>query len=396
MSDPVVRIAAKGDGVTAAGAHVAFGVPGDQLGGDGALATGPHHVTPPCGHFPECGGCSLQHADDTALAQFVTERVLYAAQGQGLAPEVMLPTHLSPPRSRRRATLHGARTGGRAVLGFREAGSHRIVDMRECHVLRAELFARVAPLRALIARWGSRTPVDVALTWADQGVDCTVTGLAMDDLGAAEAIPAFAREQGLARLSLDDGYGAQAVWEPVPVTITHSGTPVALPPGAFLQATPDGEAALIADARAFLAGAGTIADLFSGLGTFAFALGGVSKVLAVEAARDAHLAARQAAALARLPVHALHRDLFRAPLQPGELDRFDAVLLDPPRAGARDQIAAIAASKLTRVAYVSCNPSSWARDARVLADAGFRLAQLRPVGQFRWSTHVELTSFFTR
>ncbi|HEU4819913.1 MAG TPA: class I SAM-dependent RNA methyltransferase [Qipengyuania sp.] len=396
MSETVVRIAAKGDGVTADGRHVPFGVPGDVVQPDGSLAWGPHHADPPCRHFPECGGCQLQHADEEALRCFVIERVLYAAEGQGLAIGELLPTHLSPPRSRRRATLHGLRTGQGAVLGFREAGSHRVVDMRECHILRPELFALVAPLRALIARWGGKAPVDVALTLTDQAVDCGLKGLAVEGLGPAEALLDFARDQRLARLSLDQGYGPEMLWGPEPVSVTLAGVPVGLPSGAFLQPTGDGEDVLATDVRVFLQDSEIIADLFSGLGTFAFALTGRSKVLAVEAARDAHLACKTAANARQLPVLALHRDLFRNPLQPDELNRFDAVLLDPPRAGARDQVAMITASDLTRVAYVSCNPSSWARDAKVLVEAGFRLEKLRPVGQFRWSTHVELTSLFTR
>lgn len=396
MSDPVVRIAAKGDGVTAQGRHVPFAVPGDVVDTSGALAHGPHHAAPPCRHFPACGGCQLQHADEWALADYVTTRVAFAAEGQGIAVGVLLPTHLSPPRSRRRATLHGMRTADGAVLGFREAGSHRIVAMRECHVLDPLLFALVAPLRALIARWGGKAPVDATLTLSDQGVDCGLKGLALEGLGPAEALPAFAREHGLARLSLDQGYGAEMLWEPEPVTVTVAGVPVPLPAGAFLQATPDGEAILIDDARSFLQGTAIIADLFSGVGTFAFALAAGRRVLAVEAARDTHLACKAAAGASGRPVHALHRDLFRNPLQPDELNRFDAVLLDPPRAGAREQAAAIAASTLQRVVYVSCNPSSWARDAKILGEAGFRLEKLRPVGQFRWSTHVELTSLFVR
>ncbi len=169
---------------------------------------------------------------------------------------------------------------------------------------------------------------------------------------------------------------------------------MALPSGAFLQATRDGEAALVSAAREWLAGFGRSADLFSGLGTFAFALDG--PVAAFEAARDAHLACRAAAGRTGGRVSAYHRDLFRNPLQPDEIDAFDAVLLDPPRAGAREQVAWIAASALKRVVYISCNPASWAKDARALVDAGFRLAELRPVGQFRWSTHVELASLFVR
>jgi 23S rRNA (uracil1939-C5)-methyltransferase len=164
----------------------------------------------------------------------------------------------------------------------------------------------------------------------------------------------------------------------------------------FLQATADGEAALAAAASEWLGGSESVADLFSGLGTFAFALAGQAKVLAVEAARDSHLACKSAAARAQQPVHAMHRDLFRNPLQPDELNRFAAVLLDPPRAGAREQVGRIAESNVPRVVYISCNPSSWARDAATLVAGGYRLAEVRPVGQFRWSTHVELASLFVR
>ena len=193
---------------------------------------------------------------------------------------------------------------------------------------------------------------------------------------------------------LDQGYGPEAIWEPDPVTVTLSGVPVAYPSGAFLQATPDGESALVGAAREWLAGTARTADLFSGLGTFAFALDG--PVLAAEAARDAHLACRQAAARAGRAVEAVHRDLFRNPLRAEELRGFDGIVLDPPRAGAREQVAQIAQSGVPRVAYISCNPSSWARDAATLRDAGYRLAELRPIGQFRWSTHVELASLFVR
>jgi len=292
--------------------------------------------------------------------------------------------------------LHALKTAQGAVLGFRESGSHRIVNMQECHILVPELFALVEPLRKLIGRFGGRQAVDVELTLVDQGVDCTIKGIEAEGLAATEALLDFARECGLARLSLDRGYGAETQWEPQPATITLGQVPVAFPQGSFLQPTADGENAVMHDARAFLEGANTIADLFAGLGTFAFALAGPAKVLAVEAARDTHLACKTAANARGLPVHAMHRDLFRNPLQPDEASRFGALLLDPPRAGAREQIAQIAASEAIRVAYVSCNPASWAKDAHTLVDAGFRLEKLRPVGQFRWSTHVELTSYFTR
>ena len=393
----IVRIAAKGDGVSESGAHVARSAPGDVLLPDGSLRPGPHHATPPCRHFGTCGGCQLQHVDDRALADFVADRVRNAAASQELEPELTAPAHLSPPRSRRRASLHGLRAGGRIVVGFREAGSHRVVDMRECHILLPELFALVAPLRDLLGRQAGKLAVDIELARVDQGVDLGLKGLRVEGLAATEAMLDFARDRGLARLTLDQGYGPEPLWEPEPVTVTLGGVAVPFPPGAFLQATADGEAALTGAAREWLAGAPAVADLFAGLGTFAFALSdGGTKVLAVEAARDAHLACKGAAGRAQRPVHALHRDLFRSALQPDELNRFAGVVLDPPRAGARDQVAELARSTVPRVVYISCNPSSWARDARTLVDGGYRLAELRPVGQFRWSTHVELASLFIR
>jgi len=393
----IVRVAAKGDGVTADGRHVPLTAPGDVLEPDGIVTPGPHRAMPPCRHFPECGGCQLQHLDEAALAAFVGDRVANAAAGQGIAPERLAEPRLSPPRARRRATLHVERRGGAVALGFRAQGSHRIVDMRECHVLRPELFALVAPLRSLLARWpGKRLAGDVHVALADQGVSAELSGLTLEGLAQTEALLDFARDNRLARLTLDQGYGAETLWEPDPVTVTLGGVPVALPPGGFLQATVDGETALVGAVREWLGGAPTVADLFAGLGTFAFALAGPGKVLAVEAAQDTHLACKAAAGRSGKPVHALHRDLYRNPLRTEELDGFAAVVLDPPRSGAREQVAQLAASKVPRIAYVSCNPQSWAKDAAMLVASGYRLAELRPVGQFRWSTHVELASLFVR
>ncbi|HUH78225.1 MAG TPA: hypothetical protein VLZ53_12740 [Devosia sp.] len=363
----------------------------------------------------------MQHLDEEELTRFVAERVANAATGQGLTPEKIAPPHLSPPASRRRAAVHAASLAGRIALGFREGGSHNLVDLAECPVLVPELAAMVAPLRKLLARHAQgdstgpaksqgkgkgrhkgpdkssrRIAADIELAVVEQGVDIAITGLTVEGLGATEAMLDFARDHGLARLTLDQGYGPEALWEPEPVTVSLAGISVGYPPGAFLQATADGEAVLVAAAREWLAGANTVADLFAGLGTFSFALAGPTKVLAVEAARDTHMACKAAAGRNGLPIHAMHRDLFRNPLQTDELDRFDAVLLDPPRAGARDQVALIAQSSVPRVVYISCNPSSWARDAVTLVEGGYRLVELRPVGQFRWSTHVELASLFVR
>jgi 23S rRNA (uracil1939-C5)-methyltransferase len=389
MADPIVRIAARGDGVTASGKHVAFGVPGDALLDDGTLEPGPHHQVPPCRHFPECGGCQLQHVDDEAYAGYLVSRVEGALAQHDLASKIR-PAHLSPPNSRRRATLRALKVGNGAVIGFNAAKSHRIVDMRECHILRSELFALVAPLRALLGQLlQPKRAGEVQMTLADQGVDLMLKGVRAEGYEAMEALTAFCERHALARLSLDQGLGPEPIYEPVPATVTLSGTPVTLPLGAFLQATEDGEGALIEAVREATAGAAATADLFAGLGTFALACGAK---YAAEASRDAVLALKRAAPAAAVE----HRDLYRRPLDAKELAAFDAVVLDPPRAGAAEQVAQLAASSVRQVAYVSCNPATFARDARMLADGGYALQWVRPVGQFRWSTHVELVGAFSR
>ncbi|HEY6661674.1 MAG TPA: class I SAM-dependent RNA methyltransferase [Sphingomicrobium sp.] len=389
MSELVVRIAARGDGVTSAGRHVPFGVPGDALLDDGALAFGPHRQPPPCRHFPECGGCQLQHADDEAYRGYIVSRVETALAQHALAAEIREP-HLSPPKTRRRATLRALKAGQGIQLGFNAAKSHRIVDLRECHILRPELFALVDPLRRLLgAILPLKRTAEIQLTLVDQGPDVVLKGVVADGLAAIVQLTAFATDHRLARLSIDQGLGPETSFEPQPATVTLSGTRVAFPPGGFLQATADGEGALVEAVREATGEAEKSADLFSGLGTFAIA---TAASYAAEASRDS------AAALKRAMPNALveHRDLYRRPVDTGELERFDAVIVDPPRAGAEQQALLLAASSVPRIAYVSCSPATFARDARILADGGYRLEWVRPVGQFRWSTHVELAACFSR
>ncbi len=394
--DVIVRVAARGEGVTGDGCHVPLAAPGDRLLPDGSLEHGVHHVDPPCRHFPTCGGCQLQHLDLTSEADFVADRVRGALASQSLDAPVR-PAILSAPHSRRRATLHADRRGKQVTLGFTESGTHRIVDVRECHVLLPDLFGAIAPLRRLLATaLKDRSRADVHLVRVDQGVDVLIIGKIADGLAAAEALTNFAQDQRLARLSIDDGMGAETRWEPEPVTVTLGGVPVPFPPGSFLQATGDGEAALIAAVDEAVAGAAIVADLFAGLGTFTLSRGQKTRTYAGEAGREAIMALKLAAARAGRPIVADHRDLFRRPLTATELDRFDAVILDPPRAGAREQAAALAESKAPAIAYVSCNPSSFARDAKTLVQAGYRIDWVQPVGQFRWSTHVELVARLVR
>jgi 23S rRNA (uracil1939-C5)-methyltransferase len=393
--DKIVRIAARGDGVTTDGRFAALAAPGDWLMADGRIEHGPHHATPVCRHFPKCGGCQLQHLDDAAFGAYLHDRIVGALEGQGLTATKMLTPHLSPPQSRRRVSLRAERRGKQVTLGFNEGGTHRIIDLRECAVMRPELFELINPLRPFLQGiMKDRRTSDVRMTLTDQGVDMLVSGVEAEGLAAAESITAFAEKHKLARLSLDEGYGATTRWEPDPVTITLGGIAVPLPEGSFLQATREGEAALIAAVQAIIGDAREVADLFAGLGTFSLTV--ACKVHAVEAARDVILSLQGAANLAKRLISTEHRDLYRRPLTPAELNRFDAVILDPPRAGAQEQMVAIAASSVPRLAYVSCNPATFARDAKVLIEGGYHLESIQPVGQFRWSTHVELAAAFTR
>lgn len=394
MNDTIVRVAARGDGITANGRHAALAAPGDMLTEEGVVIPGPHHQPPPCRHFPTCGGCQLQHLDDESYARFISDRIAGALEAQGLATDIRPPA-LSPPRTRRRAALQAEAKGGRIRIGFSEGSSYALVDLQECWILTPVLFGLVAPLRVLLARFlKANRRGRLHLTEADQGIDLLIEGIEAEGLAAAEAITAFCQCHGVARFSIDNGLGPETRWEPEPVTITLAGIPVPMPNNSFLQATREGEAALVAAVREAVAQAGTIADLFSGLGTFALALPG--RVYAGEAARDAILSLKAAGARAGRTLFADHRDLFRRPLTTAECDRFDAIVLDPPRAGAREQVLQLAAARTPIIAYVSCNPGTFARDAEILCKGGYALEWVQPVGQFRWSTHVELAARFVR
>ncbi|MEG8039344.1 class I SAM-dependent RNA methyltransferase [Sphingomonas sp. LR60] len=386
----IVRVAARGEGIADDGRHIPLAAPGDTLAADGTIVRGPHHLDPPCRHYPECGGCQLQHLDDIAWAGFITDRIAGALEAHGVRAPIRPPL-LSPPRTRRRATLHMEPSGR---IGFTAERSHQIVDLHECHVLAPELFALVRPLKRLLPSFKAKRRLDVHLTLADQGVDVLVKGVAPEGLAHHDALTALAQAHRVARIAFDDGMGPETRWEPEPVTITLGDVAVPLPPGAFLQATVEGEAALVAATLEAVQGARIVADLFAGLGTFALSLD--ARVYAAEGARDAIMALKAAAGRAQRPVFTEHRDLFRRPLTSAELDRFDAIVLDPPRAGAREQVLQLAASKVATIGYISCSPSSFARDAQELCKAGYTLDWVQAVGQFRWSTHIELASRFSR
>lgn len=397
--ETVIRLAARGDGVTDAGRFLAGVAPGDRLtvGGDAiTVEPGPHRQTPPCRHFPECGGCQLQHVDDAAYAEWVSARIVHALETQGIAIGAVEAVHLSPPRSRRRASLRAVQRGKHVELGFNAEASHRIVDMHECHILQPALFALVAPLRELLGpliREGQGA--GVTMTATDGGIDLLLSNIDARPFDVLDRLTRFAATHALARLAVETSAGVDVITYGE-ASVRFGGVSVSLPPGAFLQATLDGEAALQAAVLAATDGSTSIADLFCGAGTFALPLSATAKVHAVDAAGPAVQALDAAARQAGRRLTTEHRDLFRRPLRADELKRFDAVAIDPPRAGAKEQVAELARSKISVIGAVSCNPNTFARDAAMLVAAGFRVERLWPVGQFRWSTHVELAARLVR
>ena len=393
----IERIAARGDGVTGDGRHVAGGVPGDRVREDGIIIPGPNRTEPACRHFGKCGGCQLQHVAEPALADFVRDRVVGGLEGQEVTGIQVLPAALSAERSRRRAALTALRTGKQVAIGFNAAQSNQIVDMRMCPLLVPELFALIAPVRELLVMIAqTRRPVKVKMQMLDQGVELILEGVKAEGLDAAMALQDFAGAHKLARFAIDQGDGLEILWQPEPPTMRFGDVTVEVPPFAFLQPTSAGQAALVEAVTKAIGDAATVADLFAGVGTFALSVQAGRKIYAAEGARDAIAALAGAANRARAIVATEHRDLFRRPLVPAELNRFGAIILDPPRAGAEEQVKQLAASAAPVIAYVSCNPASFARDAKTLIDGGYTLDWVQPVGQFRWSTHVELAARFSR
>ncbi len=367
---------------------------GERLRDIRILTPAPERVKPPCPQARACGGCAMQHASDALVARWKEGIVATALAQQGIAAEV-LPILTSPPRARRRATFHGRRTKGGSQIGFHARASATLIATPDCLLVTPGLRATIPALTALTEAGASRSgELALTVTETETGPDVAVTGGKAPDAALRATLAALAERHGLARLTWE----GETLALRSPPRLTLGASRVELPPGAFLQATAEGEAALVGAVTTALQGAGRVADLFAGCGTFALPLARAAEVHAVEgeaamtAALDA--AARRTPGLKRVTVET--RDLFRRPLEPDELARFDAVLLDPPRAGAEAQVERLAASRVAHVVMVSCNPATLARDARTLSAAGFRLGPVQPVDQFRWSPHVELVASFRR
>ena len=351
-------------------------------------------VSPPCRHFRSCGGCQLQHASDSFVASWKEDIVRSALAANDLTAD-FLPISISPPRSRRRATLAARRTKKGAMVGLHARASDVIVAIPDCHLFHPDLMKALPVAEALATAGASRKHnLAVATTLSGSGLDIAVSNGKPLDGPLRLELAALADRHDLARLSWDD----EVIVTRAPPEQVFGGVVVIPPSGAFLQATREGEDALSADVRRIVGGTHRVVDLFAGCGTFALALARDVSVHAVEgnAAMTAALDAGWRKASGLKAVTCETRDLFRRPLLPDELDRFDAVVLDPPRAGASAHIAEICASSVPLIAYVSCNPVTFAKDARQLVDHGYHLDGIRVVDQFRWSSHVEIVAAFRR
>lgn len=399
----IVRLGAQGDGIAEASdgrpRFVPFALPGERvrvIGEEMAEVVGranPDRRAPICRHFGTCGGCVAQHMSEDLYADWKRGIVVEAFRQRGLTPDVA-PLLRVPPGSRRRAVLTCKRAGEKVTLGYHGRRSHTLFDLEECPVLVSDIVAGLPGLRT-IARLLPAGETRFTVLATPAGLDVSVDGkFPSPNARAAAAFARIAAEHNFARITL----ASETIVERASTALQTSGVGVVPPPGAFVQAVAQAEDAL---ANAVLDRIGRpkrVADLFCGIGTFAFALARRSRVSAFDSDKGAiaalQMAVRHATGLK--PVEARVCDLFREPLSPRELAQFDAVVLDPPRAGAKAQCEALARSGVPGIVYVSCDPATLARDARTLVDAGYQLGEVVPIDQFLFSAHVEVVVAFAR
>jgi len=411
----ITEVGARGDGI---GEHegtryfVPFTLAGETVEiepgvrrGEGVAATllrivtpSPERQSPPCPHFTVCGGCALQHWQSEAYTAWKSGLIERALSHSGVAAPAFEPALAGLPHERRRADFILRRQGRRVVAGFHERGSHRVVDVESCPVIAPRFEALLGPLRpaglSFLADGGA---ADAVVNDTESGLDLLLRPHAKSEpsFEARKALGALAETADLARLSWGGKGDPETIAMRRPPMMTFGDASVELPPGAFLQATRRAEQAMRAAIAAWAGDAKRLADLFAGIGSLS--LGQFRRLSLYESDRDAVAAVDQAGRLLGGGKAAVvRRDLFRNPLSPNDLAAFDAVLLDPPRAGAAAQVAELARSTVPRVVYASCDPGSFARDARALQDGGYRLEKLMPIDQFLWSAHIELIALFTR
>ena len=402
----VERIGHRGEGVARlgerlifvpyalAGESVAAEVQGDHARVIEILEPSRDRITPICGHYGVCGGCAVQALAPDAYGQWKRGLVVAALRNAGVAAEVA-PLIDAHGAGRRRVTFHARTAAGRARVGFMQARSHEIVEIDACPLLEPGLAPALPAARALAkALAGKGKPLDIAATLTLEGLDIDLRGPGALSEDEAKAVIAAAERHDLARLS---NHGRVVALRRKPRVAVGEAV-VALPPGSFLQATTAGEEEIARHVLAAVGGAKRVADLFCGLGAFALRLSAHARVRAYDNDAEA-IAALTEAARAKAGMRlaqAEARDLFRKPLDARELSEFDAVVFDPPRAGAAAQAEQLVKSSVDKIVAVSCDAHSFARDAGILIAGGYALGEVTPIDQFRFSPHVELVATFSR
>ncbi|WP_072792767.1 class I SAM-dependent RNA methyltransferase [Cognatishimia maritima] len=398
----ITRLGHQGDGVADGPFFAPLTLPGETIEAtaDGTtlrdirvLTPSENRVKAPCRHFKSCGGCGLQHASDAFLADWKVDVVRQALAAQGIVIDFR-PIETSPPQSRRRATISARRTKKGAMAGFHQRASDVIVEIPDCQVLHPDLMPALEIAKDLAMIGASRKgALSVTATLSAEGLDLAVVGGKPLDGPFQAELGLLAQRLGIARLTWDD----EVIATLAPPWQAFGAAKVTPPPGAFLQATAHGEAALLRAVREIIGEAPRVVDLFAGCGTFSLPLAEKAEVHAVEGLRAMMKALdqgwRQAKGLKRVTTET--RDLFRNPIIASDL-RYDAVVIDPPRAGAEAQTIELARSDVPDIAFVSCNPVTFARDAATLIRGDYALEWVQVVDQFRWSSHIEVVGKFSR
>ncbi|MDJ0512021.1 MAG: class I SAM-dependent RNA methyltransferase [Methyloceanibacter sp.] len=402
----IERLGAQGDGIaeTVNGpVFVPFTLPGERVGAtieadgtharcDAIFDESPDRVKPVCPHFGVCGGCALQQLKTSDYLNWKRELVVQALSSRGLKVPVE-PVRPVPLGSRRRATFRLERRGQDVVLGYRRARTHETIDVVSCPILSPSIVAALSDLKRLVSPLlGGHNEARIAVTETENGLDVTVEGVQPPETALARLAGA-AEASGLARLTA----GGESVTLAPPI-LRLGRARVTLPPGAFLQASAHAEAEMVSLVCEGVGRSKRVADLFSGLGTFSFTLAERAAVDAYESDTDALAVLSEATrhATKLKPIRTQRRDLFRDPLGWQELKRFDAVVFDPPRAGAVAQAEQLAKTTVKRIVAVSCNPGTLARDLRLIVDGGYDITRVVPVDQFLFSSHVEVVAHLTR
>lgn len=391
-----------------AGLFVPLSLPGERVRATGAgarrelaqiVSASSARVVPPCPHFGVCGGCALQHWSLEAYRRWKVDQVRSALTRARIDAEVSL-LFAAEPHSRRRLSLHARRSGGAAVLGFKERRSWALVPIETCAIADVRIVAALAKLRELalpMLEHPKSAPI-LHTTLTDSGLDIDVGGVERKSGGlSADArmrVGGVSASADFARVTV----AGETVYQSRNPTVRFGAATVDLPPGGFLQAVAGAEDAMAAVIVAASKGARRIADLYCGAGAFTFRLAGVAPVLAVDFSATAIRALTKAFATAPglKSIQAEVRDLDRRPLLAADLARIDVAVFDPPRAGAQAQAVQFARSAIGRVVAVSCNPTTFVRDAEILMGGGFSLERVHVVDQFLWSPHIELVAVFSR